>query len=87
MKLRTILKWREKNEGIDRIIDFYEARFLGDVLNIYDVIDEDEDVENAKSDEQFYKFFKTELYKRGTHDFLRDKEYPEPNYAGFVYPC
>jgi hypothetical protein len=27
------------------------------------------------------------LYKRGTRDFLRDKEYPEPNYAGIPYPC
>ncbi len=85
MKLRTILNWAEKNEDIKKIIDFYEERFYGEVLGIDDVIDENEEIENAKHDKQFYKFFKTELYKRRTPNFLRDKEYPEPNYAGFYY--
>ena len=37
MKLRTILRWAEKNKDIKRIIDFYEDRFLGEVLFIEDI--------------------------------------------------
>ena len=86
MKLRTILRWAEKNEDIKRIINFYEDRFLREVLFIEDIIDEGEDIETAKYGRVFYKFFKTEMYKRGTSEFLEDKEYPKPNYAGFSYP-
>jgi hypothetical protein len=85
MKLRTILRWAEKNKDIKRIIDFYEDRFLGEVLFIEDIIDKDEDIEIAKDGRGFYKFFKMEMYKRGTNEFLEDKDYPKPNYAGFPY--
>ena len=87
MKLRTILNWAKKDETIKQMIDFYSDRFLGEVLGIDDLYNINEEIENVKDSHaiQFCKFFKTELYKRGTKGFLRDKEYPEPNYAGFYY--
>ena len=89
MKLRTILNWAKKDETIKQMIDFYSDRFLGEVLSIDDLYDEELDLKNINDThaKEFSKFFKTELYKRGTRDFLRDKEYPEPNYAGIPYPC
>lgn len=83
MKLKNLLNWAERNESVRVIIDFYELRFLGEVLAIYDIIEKDEDIESNK---EFYAFFKKELLLRGTEQFLNNPEYPRPNYAGFVYP-
>ena len=83
MKVKNLLNWAKKNESINEIIDFYENRFLGEVLFLECIIDEDADI---KSNKQFYTFFKTEMLLRGTKQFLNSPEYPNPNYAGFIYP-
>jgi hypothetical protein len=75
IRLRTILKWAERNEELKRIIDFYDEYFLGNWLSISDLVNENEDLESNEYGKRFYyDFFKIELYRRGTSDFL--KGYP-----------
>jgi hypothetical protein len=87
MKLRTVLNWAENNKGIKEIVDFYNDRFLGEVIDLNDLMKEYEDIETDINGKRFYTFLKTEMYKRGTEEFLKDKDYPEENYAGFRDPC
>lgn len=64
MKLRTVLNWAENNKGIKEIVDFYNDRFLGEVIDLNDLMKEYEDIETDINGKRFYTLRKLRRVSR-----------------------
>ena len=92
MTLGEFIKEIEKDKQQREILNFFGDRWLGEVIGLEDIYDDNEEMDNLlKKDcgilKEFLQVLETEKKLIGTKDFLTDKPgYPAPNYAGFEYP-
>ena len=92
MTLGEFIKEIEKDKKQKEILAFFEERWLGEVLGLDDIYDENENIdalisEGALTLRDFLRVLEAEKGLIGTKDFLTDKPgYPAPNHAGFEYP-
>ena len=92
MTLGEFIKEIEKDKQQREILNFFGDRWLGEVIGLEDIYDDNEEMDDLlKKDcgilKEFLQVFEAEKKLIGTKDFLTDKPgYPAPNYAGFEYP-
>ena len=91
MTLKDFLAEINKDKHQREILNFFEDRWLGEVIGLDDIYDDNEEMDDLlKKDcgilKEFLQVLETEKKLIGTKDFLTDKRYPKPNYAGFEYP-
>lgn len=92
MTLKDFLAEIRKDKHQREILNFFDDRWLGEVIGLDDIYDADEKMddllkENSGIFKEFLQVFEAEKKLIGTKDFLADKPgYPKPNYAGFEYP-